>query len=126
MRVRLERCGADERTVTLRAALAFDGRALRLSYPTRTGALLRIDGAVAGAFDGKHTTIDLPPVDGSHDVTLTVERRSLPIAGLPAGDGVRWRWMLARAEQRPHEVLDVEAVPRLRALRRSARNDMGD
>jgi hypothetical protein len=125
MRVRLERCGADERTVTLRAALAFDGRALRLSYPTRTGALLRIDGAVAGAFDGKHTTIDLPPVDGSHDVTLTVERRSLPIAGLPAGDGVRWRWMLARAEQRPHEVLDVEAVPRLRALRRSARDDRG-
>src|SRR6201999_2818908 len=34
-----------------------------------------------------------------------------PISGLPAGDGVRWRWMLARAEQRPHEELDVTAAP---------------
>ena len=107
MRVRLERCGADERTVTLRAAVAFDGRATRLTYPTRTGALLRIDGTIAGAFDGKHGTLDLAPLDGSREVTLTVERRSLPIAGLPAGDGLRWRRMLARAEQRPHDVLDV-------------------
>ena len=111
MRVRLERCGADERAVTLRAALAFDGKALRLRYPTRTGALLRIDGAIAGAFDGKHRTIDLPPLDGKRELTLTVERRSLPIAGLPAGAGVRWRWMLARAEQRPHETLHVEPAP---------------
>ena len=111
MRVRLERCGGDERTVTLRAQVAFAGRMLRLTYPTRTGALLRIGGAIAGAFDGKHATIDLPPYDGTLEVTLTVERRALPIAGLPAGDGVRWRWMLARAEQRPHEELDVSPVP---------------
>ncbi len=111
MRVRLERCGADERTVTLRAAVAFNGRRIRLTYPTRTGALLRIDGAIAGAFDGKHTTLDLPPLDGSREVTLTVERRALPIAGLPAGDGLRWRRMLARSEQRPGEVLDVSVAP---------------
>src|SRR6202167_2093443 len=119
MRVRLERCSADERTVTLRATLAFDGKALRLSYPTRTGALLRIDGAVAGAFDGKHRTIDLPARDGLHELTLTVERRSWRTAGWPAGDGVRWRWMLARAEQKPHQMLRVEAVPR------QARDDVG-
>ena len=111
MRVRLERCGGDDRTVTLRAAVAFGGRSMRLTYPTRTGALLRIDGAIAGAFDGKHATLDLPPFDGTREVTLTVERRSLPIAGLPAGDGLRWRWMLARAEARPHERLDVSAAP---------------
>jgi alpha-mannosidase len=111
MRVRLERCGADERTVTLRARIAFDGRALRLSYPTRTGALLRIDGAIAGAFDGKHPAIDLPPYDGTREVTLAVERRSLPIAGLPPGDGLRWRAMLARAEQRPRETLELAPAP---------------
>ncbi len=111
MRVRLQRCGADERTVTLRAQVAFDGRPVRLRYPTRTGALLRIDGAIAGAFDGKHTSIDLPPYAGAREVTLAVERRSLPIAGLPGGDGPRWRWMLARAEQKPHEELEIAAAP---------------
>jgi hypothetical protein len=63
MRVRLERCGADDRTVTMRASVTFDGRMTRLTYPTRTGALLRIDGTIAGAFDGKHATLDLPPLD---------------------------------------------------------------
>lgn len=111
MRVRLERCGEDDRTVTLRASVTFDGSAPRLRYPTRTGALLRIGGAIAGAFDGKHTTIDLPPLAGTHEVTLTVERRSLPIAGLPAGDGLIWRWMLARAAQQPHEELELATAP---------------
>jgi alpha-mannosidase len=111
MRVRLERCSGDEHTVTLRAQIAFAGRAWRLTYPTRTGALLRIDGKIAGAFDGKHGSLDLPPYDGTREITLTVERRSLPIAGFPAGDGPRWRWMLARAEQRPHEEIEVTPVP---------------
>ena len=111
MRVRLERCAEDERTVTLRGEVTFGDRVMRLTYPTRTGALLRIDGAVAGAFDGKHLTIDLPPLAGAHDVTLTVERRSMPISGLPAGDGVRWRWMLARAGQTPHLELGVAPSP---------------
>src|SRR5271170_4780495 len=111
MRVPLERCGEDDRTVTLRATVTFDAAPIRLAYPTRTGALLRIDGAIAGAFDGKHATLDLPPVEGTREVTLAVERRALPIAGLPAGDGVRWRWMLARATQRPLEHLEVTATP---------------
>ncbi len=111
MRVRLEGCGEDERTRTLRARVTFDGRPVRLTYATRTGALLRIDGAIAGAFDGKHTAIDLPPLRGECEVTLAVEKRSLPVAGLPAGDGARWRWMLARAEQRPHGVLGVGHAP---------------
>lgn len=108
MRVRLARRGADEATVTLLAHATFPGGPLRLRYPTRTGALLRIDGVVRGAFDGKHTTIDLPPCPGPHDIALEVERRSLPVAGLPAGDGLLWRLMLARAAQRPHAHLEVE------------------
>jgi len=111
MRVRLERCAEDARTVTLRATIAFGGRSMRLTYPTRTGALLRIDGAVAGAFDSMHAAIDLPPLDGSHELTLAVDRHSMPIAGLPAGDGIRWRWMLARAQQRPREELTAVASP---------------
>ena len=111
MRVRLERCGEDERTVTLRAAVTFDDAPLRLSYATRNGALLHIDGVTAGAFDGKHRTIDLPRYPGSREVTLTVDKRSLPISGLPAGDGVRWRWMLARAEQTPALELEIAHAP---------------
>ncbi|HEV8019687.1 MAG TPA: glycoside hydrolase family 38 C-terminal domain-containing protein [Candidatus Lustribacter sp.] len=111
MRVRLERCGADDRTVTMRASVTFDGRMTRLTYPTRTGALLRIDGTVAGAFDGKHATLDLPPLDGTRELTLTVEQRSLPTSGLPSGDGLRWRRLLALAKQRPHEELGVGPAP---------------
>ena len=109
MRVRLGRRGADEATVTLLAHVTFPAGPLRMRYATRTGALLRIDGIVRGAFDGMHETIDLPPLPGEHEVVLEVERRSLPVANLPAGDGVRWRWMLLRAAQRPSEHIEIAA-----------------
>ncbi len=108
MRVRLVQRGADEATVTLVAHATFPDGPLRLRYPTRTGALLRIDGVVRGAFDGKHVAIDLPPLPGAHDVVLEVERRSLPVAGLPAGDGLQWRLMLARATQKPHHHVEID------------------
>ncbi len=115
MRVRLAPRAQDEATVTLVGTATFPAGPLRLSYPTRTGALLRIDGVARGAFDGKHAAIELPPLPGPHEIALEVERRSLPIAGLPAGDGVRWRWMLARAEQKPHEHLEIEPHARAHA-----------
>jgi hypothetical protein len=68
MRVRLQRRADDESIVTLAARATFPAGPLRLRYPTRTGALLRIDGAACGAFDGKHETIDLPPLPGEHDL----------------------------------------------------------
>jgi alpha-mannosidase len=108
MRVRLVQRGADEATVTLVAHATFPDGPLRLRYPTRTGALLRIDGVIRGAFDAKHGAIDLPPLPGPRDVVLEVERRSLPVSELPAGDGVQWRLMLARAAQKPHAHLNVE------------------
>ncbi|MDB5027352.1 MAG: alpha-mannosidase, partial [Candidatus Eremiobacteraeota bacterium] len=117
MRVRLAQRGADEATVTLVARATFPDGPLRLRYPTRTGALLRVDGIVRGAFDIKHETIDLPPLpgEGEREIVLVVERRSLPVAGLPAGDGLRWRLMLARAAQKPGEYLEVDVHKTVRA-----------
>lgn len=108
MRIRLARRAADEATVTLLARATLPDGPLRLRYATRTGAVLRVDGIVRGAFDGKHRSIDLPPLPGEREIALEVERRSLPTAGLPAGDGVAWRLMLARAAQRPPLHLDAE------------------
>ncbi|HEX3551475.1 MAG TPA: glycoside hydrolase family 38 C-terminal domain-containing protein [Candidatus Elarobacter sp.] len=111
MRIRLARRGADEGIVTLIGRAVFPDGPLRLRYATRTGALLRVDGAVRGAFDGKHATIDLPPAPGDHEIALDVERRALPISGLPAGDGVRWRLMLALAAQRPGTTVELDVRP---------------
>jgi len=107
MRVRLERRADDDATVTLAARATFPDGPLRLHYPTRTGALLRVDGAARGAFDSLHETIELPPLPGEHDVSLEVERRSLPTSDLPSGDGMRWRLMLAREEQSPPDRLEI-------------------
>ncbi|MBV9408213.1 MAG: hypothetical protein JO164_05285, partial [Candidatus Eremiobacteraeota bacterium] len=115
MRVRLERRAADEATVTLAAHATFPDGPLRLRYATRTGALLRIDGTVRGAFDDMHGAIDLPALPGAHEIVLEVDRRSLPVAGLPSGDGVRWRLMLARATQTPSDTIEVEARDGVRA-----------
>jgi alpha-mannosidase len=115
MRVRLARRTADERIVTLAARATFPGGPLRLRYPTRTGALLRIDGIVRGAFDGKHQSIALPPSPGDHHVELEVELRTLPICGLPAGDGLWWRLMLWRASQKPPGELEILAGDEPRA-----------
>jgi alpha-mannosidase len=105
--VRLARRAETADIVTLGAQVSFGEEPLRLRYRTRTGALLRIDGVVAGAFDGKHVSCDLAALPGEHDLTLEVERRALPVAGLPSGDGLRWRLMLARAAQSPQLTLHV-------------------
>ncbi|MDB5093757.1 MAG: alpha-mannosidase [Candidatus Eremiobacteraeota bacterium] len=110
MRVRLERRAEDETTVTLVTRAAFPDGPLRLRYATRTGALLRVDGVARGAFDAKHPSIVLPPAGGEHEIALEVELHALPVAGLPSGDGLRWRVMLLRAHENPREELDVEAA----------------
>ncbi len=98
--------------MTLRQAQGDGSYAIR--YRTRTGALLRVAGVVRGAFDARHRTVVLAPhVHG--EVTLEVERRALPSSGLPAGDGLRWRRMLARAAQEPQAFVDVAPAPAGRA-----------
>ncbi len=78
-----------------------------LRYRTQTGALLRIDGVVRGAFDREHESLALPP-GPLGPITLEVERRALPSTGLPPGDGPRWRRILAGSVREP--ALSIEAT----------------
>ena len=107
MRVTLERVDSREGVARLRGRADFDGSPVALTYATRTGALLRIDEVIVCAFDREHQTCTVTPPRGSCALDITVEERSLPTSGLPAGEGIAWRWMLARAAQTPPLELDV-------------------
>ncbi len=96
--------------------------AVELRYPTRTGALLRIDGVVAGAFDREHESI-VVHLPASCELTLEVERRSLPTTGLPSGDGLVWRGIVAQAEQVPGTEIDA-STPRRQRARTHGRRDV--
>lgn len=83
-----------------------------LRYETRTGALLRIDGSVAGAFDREHREVFVDACERGREVTLEVERRSLPTNGLPPGPGLRWTLLNQRATQPPRRYLEMcDATP---------------
>lgn len=100
---------------------------IAVRYATRTGALLRVDGIVRGAFDREHDSVPLPAhVRG--DVTLEVERRAMPTTGLPSGAGFRWTWILANAAQKPARVIETIArvMPKLRARSRVAKPSAED
>ncbi len=96
--------------VTLEATLSPSSQPQRLRYRTATGALLRVDGNVAGAFDREHHEVDVAPSDRPCVLTLEVERRALPTNRLPSGDGIFWRLMLAKAEQGPEKTIEVTDV----------------
>jgi len=106
MNLRLEPAGEDGGVVRLRSQVLLPMGALALRYRTRTGALLRVGGIVRGAFDREHESVPLPP-DARGAVALEVERRSLPTNGLPPGDGLRWRWLLARSHETPANSIEV-------------------
>jgi len=108
MRVRLERRAANEATVTLAARVVIPHARLVVGYRTRTGALLRVDDRTVAAFDSKHATAQIELEPGERELELIVELRSLPIANLPARDGLRWRLMNARAEQTPQTYVELE------------------
>ena len=82
-------------------------------YRTRTGALLRVDGAVAGAFDREHAVAGLPGSASPRELTLEVELAALPTHGLPSGPGPSWWWMQRTAFEPPSHRLDVVAAPSL-------------
>ncbi len=121
MRLRLRGLTHDGAVAELRAdakLYAAPTTVRELCYHTRTGALLRIDSTVRGAFDREHGSIALP--GATHGaVQLDVEHRSLPTKGLPSGDGLRWRWMLARARAHPALALRCKA-PSTRWVPRAA------
>ena len=100
----------------LEATLPRDGAGKVMRYGTRTGALLRVDGDVAGAFDAKHRAVNMPPTAAGASVRLEVERESLPISGLPSGPGIIWWWMNFRSHPQParRAKLVAERYPRRR------------
>ncbi len=111
MRVRLTPKAADDATIVLTARVAFAAPLTRLTYRTATGALLRIDDEVCGAFDERHPAIDVRIAPGEYAVALQVEKRSLPTSGLPSGDGRQWRRMRTQADADPPQVLEIDASP---------------
>ena len=109
--LRFEPYAVEDGVVYLRGPQLTRVESLRsLRYSTRTGALLRVDGIVRGAFDGEHAEIALPG-EALGEVTLAVEERSLPTRGMPPGDGWRWQLLLARAEQRPAQKASAGHAP---------------
>ncbi|HET9030346.1 MAG TPA: glycoside hydrolase family 38 C-terminal domain-containing protein [Candidatus Aquilonibacter sp.] len=110
MRLPLRELERGNALVVLETALEPSDVPMRMRYRTRTGALLRLDGAVAGAFDREHTEVLVSPSAAERRVTLEVERRALPTNHLPSGDGWRWQLMLRRATQEPAHTIDVEPV----------------
>ncbi|TAM77922.1 alpha-mannosidase [bacterium] len=84
--------GGDE-TAILRTRLERVPSGAILLYRWPSGALLRQDGEIRGAFDREHRAVTLRGSEGGSDLTLEVERHGLPGSGLPSGPGLRWRWM---------------------------------
>src|SRR5436305_4869866 len=87
-----------------------------ISYRTRTGALLRVDGVAAGAYDREHHDVLLPLSDRERALTLEVELEALPTNGLPSGPGLIWRFLNARSHQRPQMFVILSGAPEARPV----------
>jgi alpha-mannosidase len=122
LRLPLHRVRQDESLTVLKGTLPSSSRHSRIRYETRTGALLRVDGVVAGAFDREHHEVVLPPSAAPRELVFEVELRSLPTNGLPAGPGILWNFLNARASQEPRTHASVSDGER--ALPPPARGDL--
>jgi alpha-mannosidase len=100
----------DDSLVYLTAVLLPQRQAVSLSYKTRTGALLRVDGQAAGAFDREHREVRLPPSDRERELVLEVEHSALPTNGLPSGPGIVWRYLNARSHEAPSTIATLRPV----------------
>jgi alpha-mannosidase len=98
----------DEATVVLIGTLPACAAGMTLRYAAPLGALARIEGRIAGAFDREHGELAVEPSPRARSLTLEVERRGLPTNGLPAGPGIRWRLMNRRAAREPRERAELE------------------
>lgn len=105
--LKLEEAGRDGGILRLRALLPPQPAPMELGYRTRTGALLRLDGEVAGAFDREHQSVVVPASEQPREVVLEVELQALPTHGLPSGGGAIWWWLNARSHPRPSGTLSV-------------------
>ncbi len=91
----------------MHAMLPPQRQAAGISYRTRTGALLRLDGVSAGAYDREHRDVLVPPSDRERTLTLEVELEALPTNGLPSGPGLIWWFLNATSHQRPRTWVDI-------------------
>jgi alpha-mannosidase len=112
-RLELDPIGRDDAIAVLSATLPANDAAVTVRYKTRTGALLRVNGTPAGAFDREHHDVVLPPCNVPRELQFEVELRSLPTNGLPAGPGLWWNLLTALAREEPgaHAELADTASP---------------
>ena len=89
------------------AGLGPQPHSVEVKYKTRTGALLRVDGVAAGAYDREHHGVVLPPCERDRTLTLEVELEALPTNGLPSGPGIVWWYITKSARQQPRRALEV-------------------
>ena len=106
----LREVGSTGALVVLEGELPPCPEPVAVAYRTRTGALLRVDGATAGAFDREHAEVVVAPSDAPRAVVLEVERRTLPTNGLPSGPGFGWWLLNRRATQRARASATVSAA----------------
>jgi alpha-mannosidase len=109
--IRVTEGASSEDLVELHGTLPPAPHAVEIRYRTQTGALLRCAGAVAGAFDREHEAVVLPPSASPRVLALSIERRSLPTAGLPSGPGAHWNRMLRGERGAPERVLHWRRLP---------------
>ena len=89
-----------------------------LGYQTQTGALLRIDGHIRGAFDREHRYVTLAPhpdddLPGPHTIDLEVDRRPPPRQGNPPGTGTLFGIPLGPQVPPIHHSLELHAAPHM-------------
>jgi hypothetical protein len=109
VRLPLEETGRDA-IARLHAVLPPQKQAVSIAYKTWTGALLRVDGVAAGAYDSEHHEVVLPPCDRERVLELDVELYALPTNGLPSGPGIIWWYLNRRAHQEPARMVEVAAL----------------
>jgi len=109
VRISLKESARHGKIACLQGALPPQAQPAAIRYRTRTGALLRVDGAAAGAYDREHHEIVVPPAERERALSFEVELEALPTNGLPSGPGVVWWYLNARSRERPR--MFAEVVP---------------
>ncbi|MBV9272176.1 MAG: hypothetical protein JO165_13865, partial [Candidatus Eremiobacteraeota bacterium] len=94
--------------VVLSGTLEPSENPLTLRYATRTGALLRLDGAAAGAFDREHRETVVQASATARSLELAVELHALPTNGLPSGNGLNWWLLNFLADERPQTKISAD------------------
>ncbi len=108
--LKLQEVERNDATACLQAVLPPQSQPVAIGYHTRTGALLRVDGEVAGAFDREHREVVLPPCDRRRVLALEVELEALPTNGLPSGPGIVWWYLNTRSREQPSTTIAVTAA----------------